>query len=93
MNAEAPHENQVEINRMIVSSSPHMYADTSIKKIMWTVNLTLMPAVVFAVYHFGLPALQTMLAGSLSAVAFEAMCQKVLKKPVTVDDEIGRAHV
>lgn len=73
-------------NYMIVSSSPHMFADTSIKKIMWTVNLTLLPAVLFSIYHFGMPALITLLAGSLSAVVFEAATQKVLKKKITVDD-------
>lgn len=87
MSTEVEKNNQNEIiEKMIVSSSPHMFADSSIKKIMWTVNLTLLPAVIFAVYHFGLPALQTILAGGLSAVAFEAMCQKILKKQITVDD-------
>ncbi|MEN6326603.1 MAG: RnfABCDGE type electron transport complex subunit D [Syntrophomonas sp.] len=79
-------ENNAQTEKMIVSSSPHMFADTSIKKIMWTVNLTLLPAVIFAIYHFGMPALQTLLAGGLSAVAFEAFCQKVLKKKITIDD-------
>ncbi|RNC29601.1 MAG: Electron transport complex subunit RsxD [Candidatus Dichloromethanomonas elyunquensis] len=84
MSAEIEYHEQV--SKLIVSSSPHMFANTSIKKIMWTVNLTLLPAVVFAVYHFGLPALQTLLAGSLSAVVFEALTQKILKKPITVSD-------
>lgn len=75
-----------QMNPMIVSSSPHMFADTSIQKIMWTVNLALLPAVVFSIYHFGVPALITLLAGSLSAVAFEAMTQKVLNKKITVSD-------
>ncbi|MEN6349935.1 MAG: RnfABCDGE type electron transport complex subunit D [Syntrophomonas sp.] len=78
--------NEQQINKMIVSSSPHMFADTSIKKIMWTVNLTLLPAVIFAIYHFGMPAFKTLLAGSLSAVLFEAATQRVMKKKITVDD-------
>lgn len=73
-------------HKMVVSSSPHMFADTSIKRIMWTVNLTLLPAVIFAVYHFGMPAFKTLLAGALSAVVFEAATQKYMKKPVTVTD-------
>ncbi len=84
MNTEVPQDEQLE--KMIVSSSPHMFADTSIQKIMWTVNITLLPAVIFAVYHFGLPAFKTLLAGSISAVVFEALTQKVLKKKITVDD-------
>lgn len=84
MSAQPVQEEHVE--KLIVSSSPHMFADTSIQKIMWTVNLTLLPAVIFAIYHFGMPALQTLLAGSLSAVVFEALTQKVLKKKITVTD-------
>ncbi len=81
---EVVQEEQIE--KMMVSSSPHMFADNSIQKIMWTVNLALLPAVIFAVYHFGMPALQTLIAGSLSAVIFEAMTQKILKKKITVSD-------
>jgi electron transport complex protein RnfD len=75
-----------QLEKMIVSSSPHMFADVSVSKIMWTVVIALMPAVIFAVYYFGMPALQTLAVGSLSAVAFEAITQKILKKKITVSD-------
>lgn len=83
---EKPEQEAKPVHKMVVSSSPHMFADTSIPKIMWTVNLTLLPAVLFAVYHFGLPAFKTLLAGALSAVIFEAATQKFMKKPITVTD-------
>ncbi|WP_425800517.1 RnfABCDGE type electron transport complex subunit D [Desulfitobacterium sp. Sab5] len=79
-------EIQVQPNKMIVSSSPHMFDNTSIPKIMWTVVLALIPAVIFAIYHFGIPALQTLTTGSISAVVFEAVAQKVLRKPITIKD-------
>lgn len=79
-------EVEVQSPKMIVSSSPHMFDNTSIPKIMWTVVLALIPAVIFAIYHFGIPALQTLAAGSISAVIFEAIAQKVLHKPITVKD-------
>lgn len=79
-------EVEVQSQKMIVSSSPHMFDNTSIPKIMWTVVLALIPAVIFAIYHFGIPALQTLAAGSISAVIFEAISQKVLHKPITVKD-------
>ncbi|CEO89259.1 RnfABCDGE type electron transport complex subunit D [Syntrophaceticus schinkii] len=75
-----------QLAKMIVSSSPHMFADVSISKIMWTVVIALLPAVIFAVYYFGMPALQTLAVGSLSAVVFEAITQKILKKKITVTD-------
>lgn len=84
MSTEVVKDDQLE--KMIVSSSPHMFADVSVSKIMWTVVIALMPAVIFAVYYFGMPALQTLAVGSLSAVAFEAITQKILKKKITVSD-------
>lgn len=78
--------NEAQYPKMIVSSSPHILAPSSIAKIMWTVILTLMPAVIFAVYYFGFPALKTLAAGGLSAVLFEAMVQKIRKKKITVSD-------
>jgi electron transport complex protein RnfD len=84
MSAEVVQDEQ--LNKMIVSSSPHIFANNSIQKIMWTVIIALLPAVIFAVFHFGMPALQTLVAGSLSAVIFEAITQKILKKKITVKD-------
>jgi len=84
MSAEVVQDEQ--LNKMIVSSSPHIFANNSIQKIMWTVIIALLPAVIFAVFHFGMPALQTLVAGSLSAVIFEAITQKILKKKITVND-------
>lgn len=85
MSTEIVQEEQLN-EMMVVSSSPHMFADSSIQKIMWTVNLALLPAVIFSIWYFGVPALITLLAGSLSAVAFEAATQKVLNKKITVTD-------
>ncbi len=79
-------EREQTAKKLIVSSSPHIFANTSVKKIMWMVVIALLPAVIFSVWHFGLPALQTLLVGSFSAVAFEALTQKILKKKITVND-------
>ena len=76
----------VEITVFNVSASPHVRSNYSISKIMWSVALALSPAVIFAIFHFGLPALQTLLAGSLSAVFFEVCVQKFRKKPITIND-------
>jgi electron transport complex protein RnfD len=78
--------NNTVTNEIYVSSSPHMLSDVSTKKIMWTVIIALLPACIFAVYWFGIEALTTMLLGGLSAVIFEALVQKIRKKPITVND-------
>jgi electron transport complex protein RnfD len=85
MSTEAINNNVVS-NEIYVSSSPHMLSEVSTKKIMWTVVATLMPAVIFAVYWFGMPALTTVVLSVLSAVIFEALVQKMRKKQVTVSD-------
>jgi electron transport complex, RnfABCDGE type, D subunit len=85
MSTEAINNNVVS-NEIYVSSSPHMLSEVSTKKIMWTVVATLMPAVIFSVYWFGMSALTTVVLSVLSAVIFEALVQKMRKKQVTVSD-------
>jgi len=71
---------------LTVSSSPHMRTSDSVEKIMWTVNATLAPAAIWAVYQFGWHALAVMLTAIISAVATEWVIQKVRKVPVTAFD-------
>ncbi|MBU3143408.1 RnfABCDGE type electron transport complex subunit D [Clostridium sp. CF012] len=79
-------EIKLQDNLFTVSTSPHIRGGESISKIMWTVNLALAPAALFAIYNFGIPALITLLVGSLSAVGFEFIVQKLRKKPITISD-------
>ena len=44
--------------RFTISSSPHIRDGETIPHIMWQVNLALLPAALFAIYWFGLPALR-----------------------------------
>ncbi len=79
---------EININDKLlsVSTSPHLRADDSIAKIMWTVNIALAPAAIFGAYWFGMNALMIMIAGIVSAVAFEYLVQKIRKKTVTIND-------
>ncbi|MDR3270146.1 MAG: RnfABCDGE type electron transport complex subunit D [Peptococcaceae bacterium] len=72
--------------KLLVSSSPHILSNDSTRKIMWTVIIALVPAIVFAIYYFGLPAFQTLAIGGISAVVFEVIVQKIRRKPITVSD-------
>lgn len=69
-----------------VSTSPHIRSNDSVSKIMWTVNIALVPAALFGAYNFGLNALMLMIVGILSAVLFEYLVQKIRKKPITIND-------
>ncbi len=69
-----------------ISSSPHIRDGESIDHIMWQVNLALLPAAVFAVYWFGIPALINMLVGIIFAIASEYVWQRAMGQPITAFD-------
>jgi electron transport complex protein RnfD len=70
----------------VSSTSPHVRDKDSIPKIMWTVNITLIPALFMAFYFFGPKALWISFLAILSAVLTEAIIQKLSKKPIRVQD-------
>lgn len=71
---------------LILSASPHIRDKESVTKIMWMVNLSLVPAGLGAVYFFGFQALWVILISVVTAIVTEAGMQKLLKKPVTITD-------
>ncbi|WP_458407734.1 RnfABCDGE type electron transport complex subunit D [Anaerotignum sp.] len=70
----------------VVSGTPHVRSKESIQSIMRDVIIALVPATAAGIYYFGISALILIIAAIVSAVAFEAICQKIMKKPVTVSD-------
>ena len=83
---EQPKEQPKAQPELIVSIGPHMRAEESTAKIMWTVNAALLPAILMSVYYFGLPAVLVIVVSILTAVLTEGAIQKMLKKEVTVAD-------
>lgn len=73
-------------NLLRVSASPHIRSAESISKIMWRVNLALLPACIYGIYIFGIKALAVIAASIISAVAAEYFAEKFMKKPVTIGD-------
>lgn len=72
--------------RFIVSSSPHIRDLTNNAEIMWSVVVALVPAIISAVYFFGLQALVIILTSVLGAVVTEYLFQKARGKKVTISD-------
>ena len=72
--------------KYIISSAPHIRHKDSTKKIMWSVAAALAPAGVAGVWIFGAHSFYVIAAGVLSALAAEAVLQKLMKKPVTISD-------
>jgi electron transport complex protein RnfD len=73
-------------NLLRVSASPHIRSGESISKIMWTVNLTLLPAALYGIYNFGIKAFAVITVSILSAIIAEYAAEKFMKKPITVKD-------
>lgn len=76
----------MEEQLFIISSSPHIESEDSIPKIMWTVVLALVPAMLSAVIFFGFRAILLMLTCVAACVLTEYVFQKARKKEVTVND-------
>lgn len=71
---------------IIISSSPHMHNSNSIDVAMRDVLLSLLPAVLAAIYYFRTPALLLILTCVATAMLAEGCCQKLMRRPITVCD-------
>lgn len=69
-----------------ISSSPHIRSKVTTGSIMLYVIIALLPATIFGVYTFGVPALFVVLITTASAVLTEYIYQKLMKKKVTIGD-------
>ena len=70
-----------------VSGSPHVHGNESVKKIMWSVVIALLPALAVSVYYFGLPVLILTLVSIATCMLTEYLIQRfMLKGNVTITD-------
>ena len=70
-----------------ISGSPHVHSDESTKKIMWRVNLALVPTLIVAIAYFGLNALLVALISVAACVLFQWLIEKfIMKLPSTICD-------
>jgi len=72
--------------KLVITSSPHVHDTESVSKIMWTVNITLLPALIFSVINFGMPALVTIVICTAGSVLCEYLIQYWRKKDITISD-------
>lgn len=80
-NEKIPDEQKKE-KIMNVSAAPHIHARDSIEKIMWSVILALLPAMIFSVCHFGTKALTVLLVSGACSVLFEILVLKLRKRDI-----------
>ena len=69
-----------------IHSSPHIASGASVDTIMRNVVWALLPVAAFSVYSFGLAALFTLLAATVSCVLTEHLMCRWAAKPTTVND-------
>ncbi|HNX77850.1 MAG TPA: RnfABCDGE type electron transport complex subunit D [Candidatus Rifleibacterium sp.] len=79
--------NTAAVPRLLVTSSPHIQSGLSSARVMWDVNLALLPALVMALYNFGLRAALVVACSVLGAVTAEFLILKFLRgKPCALAD-------
>ena len=71
---------------LYVTSSPHAHSGNSISIAMRDVLLALVPAFLAALYFFGWQAAGVIITSVVTAIACEYLCQRVMKRDVTVSD-------
>lgn len=75
------------MNLLNISGSPHVHSDESTKKIMWRVNLALVPMLLCGIAYFGLNALLISLVSVACCCLFQWLIEKfILKTPTTICD-------
>jgi electron transport complex protein RnfD len=71
---------------LILSSPPFVREGDSVARVMWRVNLALLPALAWGVRAFGFDALRVTAACAAACVLTEAAIQRLRGKPVTAAD-------
>ena len=74
------------MEKLVVSSSPHIHSGASTQRIMLDVIIALLPASIAAVVLFGLSAFVLIAASTATAVIAEFIFNLITKKEQTVGD-------
>lgn len=73
--------------KLKVSLSPHIQSRESVAKVMWTVNMALLPALAVSVYNFGIRVLAIMAVSVIAAVLTEWLITRFMfKREPTISD-------
>jgi electron transport complex protein RnfD len=75
------------MGKLIVSYSPHVHSDNSIRKVMRTVVIAMLPMLAVSLMYYGIGALIVTVTAIVSSLFFEWIIQKyLLKKTPTLTD-------
>lgn len=73
------------VPRLLVTSSPHIQSGLSAARVMWDVNIALVPALAMAFYNFGGRAVGVTIASIAGALIAEIIIQKFFYAEVRIN--------
>ncbi|MBP3360808.1 MAG: RnfABCDGE type electron transport complex subunit D [Clostridia bacterium] len=76
----------VKMEKLIVSSSPHIHTDNTVSKVMGDVLIALVPACIAGVLFFGFRSAVVILTAVAACIIFEWLFQKATHRETTVSD-------
>ncbi|MBI3583142.1 MAG: RnfABCDGE type electron transport complex subunit D [Nitrospinae bacterium] len=72
--------------QFLLTPSPHIKADESVRDLMLSVIIALIPTTAVGIYFFGITALVTVLIATGTSIFFEFIYQRIAKKENTIFD-------
>ena len=73
--------------KFVVSAAPHLKEKSmTVSSVMWQVAIALLPALLMAIFFYGIKSLELTIYSVAAAVVTELIIQKIRKIPVTVLD-------
>lgn len=73
-------------DQFVVSVSPHVRDEESVRRIMWSVNAALLPALLASFWFFGPKAIFVTALCIITSVLSEYVFQKALNRKITIND-------
>jgi len=70
----------------IITTSPHIHTEDSIPRVMYSVVIALVPAMIVSILFFGKAAIIIYCLSIVSCLACEAIAQKIMGRPITITD-------
>ncbi len=75
------------MNKLIISGSPHIHDEQSVRNIMYGVVIAMIPAMLVSFYFFGLDAARVIFISVAGCLLFEYLIQRfIIKEKVTITD-------
>lgn len=74
------------LEKLIVSSSPHLHAGENVPRIMLLVILTLLPATLSGIYFFGWGAVKVLAVSTVGCAIFELLFHRLRGRSATLGD-------